>query len=117
MVVPLPGENQPVCKTKWIQKCRICGEDSRPGNPVVNQTCIKHISYGKAYKRENQRKRRHDPKVGCNCLPLVGIGDKVFTKFKRVGSYQRDVIVPSCQLAGYYVGITKHLGAHNNLKR
>ena len=98
VVVPLPGENQPVRRTKWIQKCRICGLVSTPGNLVVNQACIKHITYGKAYKRENQIKRRHDPKVGRNCLQLVGIGDKVFSKLERVLRYQRDIIVPSCQL-------------------
>ena len=104
-------------RQKWIQRCRQCGHKSTPGNPVVNKACIHHINYGRTYKRMNQRQKRQDRKVGRSCLPLVGIDGPTMNKFERLIAYQRDIMIPSCQLAGFYAGLIEELGTFKCLKK
>ena len=101
------------------QKCRVCGCVSTPDNPVTNQGCVKHYRIAALYKRENQRKNRRDPTDidKRNCLPLVSISANTFNKFNRVVTYQRDVILPSSQLAAYFGEITREIGPWRCLKK
>ena len=68
-------------------------------------------------QRQNRQDRKRGSKLGRSCLPLVSIGGATLTKFEKLMAYQRDIMIPSCQIAGFYAGLTQELGTFKCLRK